>query len=254
MTTPPRRRPFLTADWRHLVMVNYAVDPDILAPYVPRGTKIDLWNHQCLVSVVGFLFNRLSLFGRLPVPCHESFEEVNLRFYVTRQADQETRRGVVFIKEVAPSRSVAWLANRWFDENYLCLPMRHTIAWKDPKAHEQGGVFDYQWQMKGHWSGVQATTQGSLSAVVPSSIEEFITEHYWGYSKKSDGTTLEYQVDHRPWNVWKVRTCRLDADTHTLYGPSFVDPLLAEPHSALVADGSPVAVYRGVPVGASRVL
>ena len=28
-------RPFLTAEWRDLLMVNFAVDPSLLAPHVP---------------------------------------------------------------------------------------------------------------------------------------------------------------------------------------------------------------------------
>ena len=35
---------FLTAEWRHLAMLNYAVDPDLLRPYVPRGTELDAWS------------------------------------------------------------------------------------------------------------------------------------------------------------------------------------------------------------------
>ena len=33
---------FLTAQWRHLVMLNYEVDPTLLASRVPRGTELDV--------------------------------------------------------------------------------------------------------------------------------------------------------------------------------------------------------------------
>ena len=44
---------FLTAEWRDLVMLNYEVDPGILAGLVPAGTELDLWQGRALVSVVG---------------------------------------------------------------------------------------------------------------------------------------------------------------------------------------------------------
>src|SRR2546422_4363793 len=50
------RRPFLTAEWRHLVMLSYEVDLDVLAPLVPAGLALDLWHGRALVSVVGFRF------------------------------------------------------------------------------------------------------------------------------------------------------------------------------------------------------
>ncbi|MCA1658475.1 MAG: DUF2071 domain-containing protein, partial [Verrucomicrobiaceae bacterium] len=34
-------KPFLTANWRYLVMLNFAVDPKVLEPLVPPGTELD---------------------------------------------------------------------------------------------------------------------------------------------------------------------------------------------------------------------
>src|SRR5262245_5110976 len=101
-----QRPVFLTAEWRNLVMLNYEVDPAILNSRVPAGTEIDFWNGKTFLSIVGFRFLRTKVFG-LPIPFHRGFDEVNLRFYVRRNCDGEWRRGVVFIKEIAPLRMVA---------------------------------------------------------------------------------------------------------------------------------------------------
>ncbi len=62
-------RPFLSAEWRHLLMLDYAVEPDLLRPYVPRGTELDAWNGTCSVSVVGFLMLNTRVLG-VPVSLH----------------------------------------------------------------------------------------------------------------------------------------------------------------------------------------
>ncbi len=80
---------FLTAEWRHLAMLSYEIDPELLQPLVPRGTDLDTWQGRTYVSVVGFLFLRTRVLG-IPVPFHRNFEEVNLRFYVRRLADGRT--------------------------------------------------------------------------------------------------------------------------------------------------------------------
>lgn len=88
---------FMTAEWKWLAMANYVVDPSLLEPLVPRGTELDSHDGLVYVSLIGFLFNRSRIFG-IPIPLHQSFEEVNLRFYV-RRGD---KRGVVFIRELVP--------------------------------------------------------------------------------------------------------------------------------------------------------
>src|SRR6185295_273969 len=120
-------KPFLTAEWRHLVMLNYEIDPAILRRFVPRGTELDAWNGKTFVSLVGFLFLNTRVMG-LPIPFHENFEEINLRFYVRRKADEGWRRGVVFIKEIVPRAAIAWVARWLYNENYVALPTGHALV------------------------------------------------------------------------------------------------------------------------------
>lgn len=78
-------------------MLNFEIEPAVLLPYVPSGTELDLWDGRHLISVVGFLFRKTCVLG-IAIPWHRDFEEVNLRFYVKRKAEDGWRRGVVFIK------------------------------------------------------------------------------------------------------------------------------------------------------------
>src|SRR5258708_12055949 len=93
-----RRKPIcLSAEWRDLVMLNYAVEPTLLHQYVPSGTALDSFEGKTYVSLVGFRFCRTKMFGAISVPFHANFLEVNLRFYVRRREGSGDRRGVVFI-------------------------------------------------------------------------------------------------------------------------------------------------------------
>lgn len=87
-------RVFLTAEWQYLAMLNYEVDTSLLLPFVPAGTELDRWEGKVFASLVGFRFLKTKLLGFLPIPMHSNFEEVNMRFYVRRQAGTEVRRGV----------------------------------------------------------------------------------------------------------------------------------------------------------------
>jgi len=229
---------FLTASWRTLVMLNWEVDPGILRPFVPRGTELDAWQGRTFVSAVGFLFLGTRVLG-VPVPFHRDFEEVNLRFYVGRQGPEGWRRGVCFIREVVPRRAIATLARAVYNERYVALPMRHRVD-----IAGSGGEAEYAWAFGGRWNSLGARFGGEPAPLVPGSEEEFITEHYWGYTAQRDGGTVEYRVEHPSWRVWNASEAALDADVARLYGAEFSDALSAPPSSAFVADGSPIVVRR----------
>ncbi|WP_342667488.1 DUF2071 domain-containing protein [Edaphobacter aggregans] len=161
---------FLSAEWRQLLMANYVVDENLLSPYLPVGTVLDLYEDRCYVSLVGFLFQNTRLRG-FRVPFHVEFEEVNLRFYVRRG----NRRGVVFIREIVPRRALQLVAEHIYGEPYVTAPMRHE--WK--RSGEELTV-NYGWRIGGRWHQLQATASSTAVPVPHGSEEEFITEHYWG--------------------------------------------------------------------------
>ena len=235
---------FLTAEWRSLVMLNYEVDRAILAPLVPRGVELDLWEGGALVSMVGFLFLDCRVLG-VAIPFHRDFEEVNLRFYVLRKVDGVWRRGVVFVREIVPRFAIAAVARLFYNEPYLALPMRH-------EAPAHGGEFSYAWKFGGRWNSLGARTRGEPAPIAAGSAEEFIFEHYWGCTRQRDGGTMEYQVEHPAWRVWQTENSSLDCDAGALYGAAFTGPLRGKPHSAFVAEGSPVSVRRGGHVAAGE--
>src|SRR5438045_8438300 len=101
-------RPFLTAQWRNLVILTYAVDPARIIDLVPAGTTLDWWRRQALVSLLAFQFLDTRILGT-PIPFHQDFEEVNLRFYVRRSTDEGVRPGVVFLPELVPRPLVGGL-------------------------------------------------------------------------------------------------------------------------------------------------
>lgn len=232
---------FLTAEWRNLVMLNYAVERTLLEPLVPPGLELDEFDSTNYVSVVGFLFLRTRIFG-IAFPLHRDFEEVNLRFYVRHRAAEGWRRGVVFVREIVPRRAIAILARRFYGEPYVAFPMSHAIEREGDRLRCR-----YAWRRNGRDEFVSAAAGSPPAIVAPGSLEKFITEHYWGYTARR-GQCAQYQVEHPPWRVGRATDALFEADIAGLYGPGFAAPLSAPPSSAFIAEGSPVIVRRGGPL------
>ncbi|PYL03125.1 MAG: hypothetical protein DME31_07375 [Verrucomicrobia bacterium] len=230
-------QPFLTANWRYLAMLNYTVDPRLLAPLVPPGTEIDFENGETFLSVVGFLFLDTRLLG-LPNPLHRDFEEVNLRFYVKRKSADTWRRGVVFIRELVPRHAIALIARACYGENYLAVPMKHEIEHVDSDVK-----VEFSWRRGRKWESLKMSATGQPQSIPAGSHAEFISEHYWGYTSLRSGCG-EYRVEHPRWKIWNASEFGFTADVATLYGEQFTETLNQPPRSAFIAYGSPITVHR----------
>jgi uncharacterized protein YqjF (DUF2071 family) len=239
----PVRKPLLWAEWRNLVMLNYEIDPAVLKPFVPAGTELDFWEGATYVSIVGFQFLDARLFG-VRIPFHGDFEEVNLRFYVRRRSAEGWRRGVVFIREIAPRWAVAITARLLYGENYLCVPMTHRVTGAGD-ASEMPTRVEYHWRFRRRHRHVVVEPVGAPQRPEPDSHEDYIVEHFWGYSSLPRGRAKEYLVAHRPWKISPAESVEFNCDVAALYGEQFAPYLCEEPTSAFWVDGSPVRVYPG---------
>ena len=228
-------KPFLTAAWRDLLLLNWRVDRSLLQPHVPEGTELDPWEGDCYVSLVGFRFLDLSVKG-FPAVGHRNFPEINLRFYVRREVEGEIRRGVVFICELTPRRIVEWVARAAYNEPYKTLPMRGEV--NEEKTQ-------YELQQAGQWQGMAARPVGDWHEPAEEARETFLIEHYWGYNRQSNGDTMEYEVTHPTWRTRPAQLACFDLDVESLYGPQWAEALADEPDAVVLAEGSEVTVFSG---------
>ncbi len=227
---------FLTAEWNNLIMANYVIDPAVLLPYLPAKTELDFYEGKCFVSLIGFMFQKTKLLG-VTIPFHKNFEEVNLRFYVRYNDNGVWKRGAVFIKEIVPKPAISFVANTLYHEKYSTCRMKHFY-----KVEGQQVQLGYHWKHIGKWNKMEATASNTLYPMQPGSEEEFIAEHYWGYSRFNTQTTYEYAVEHPAWEVYKVNNYLIDCDFTALYGNAFSFLQSAIPNSVFIAKGSPIAI------------
>ena len=249
---------FLTAEWRKLIMAQYEIDPALLNPRLPPGLELDLYGGRCFVSLVGFLFDRVRLL-RLAVPFHTRFEEVNLRYYVRRpMPDGSYRRGVVFLSEIVPKPAITLVARALYGEAYSTSVTSHTWSSQGPDARavrhgQQPLEIRYDWRglrsrgngYRAPWQHVAVQAGNRRQAIPPGSLEEFITEHYWGYTPTRSGGTDEYAVEHRRWEVFPVQAHSILCDFGAQYGSEFGHLTGRDPDHVLLAEGAPVRIRWG---------
>ena len=227
---------FMTARWENLIMANYAIDPEILKPYIPNGVELDLFEGKAFVSLVGFLFRKSRIFG-IPIPLLGSFEEINLRFYVKRKEGNQYKRGVVFINETVPYKPVAWLANKLYKEHYIAIPTKHRIA-----VNQNEKEVEFQWKTLSQWNTIRVKASVFSGEMERGSLQEFIFEHYFGYTKISETESQEYKINHPRWQVNEIKEYHIDCNFKEMYGDAFAKLENMEPEAVFIAEGSDISV------------
>ncbi len=227
---------FLQAKWENIVMANYAVPISVLQPYLPTGVEIDTYQGNAYVSLVGFLFKDTRIF-KIPIPKLGTFEEVNLRFYVYRKENNLLKRGVVFINETVPYLPVAWLANKLYKEHYTAVKTKYNWQIDEHEKH-----ITYQWLVNKKWNSIYVEANNRPLEMPKNSFEEFIFEHYFGYTKVNDKTTEEYKINHPSWHINTVTKTTIDCDFEANYGIDFAFLNSANPASVFLAEGSTIEV------------
>jgi uncharacterized protein len=227
---------FLKANWENIIMANYAVAPEVLQAFLPRGIELDLYNGKAYVSLVGFMFKGTKIF-KMPIPYFGTFEEINLRFYVKRKDGDIEKRGVVFINETIPYKVVAWMANKLYKEHYTTIPTKHTIIVNDDSKQ-----VEYYWKINKEWNSIKVNASLSNEQMLKSSFEEYIFEHYFGYTKIDEENTEEYTISHPSWKINNITDFKIDCDFEAMYGNSFAHLTTTKPDSIFIAEGSNVTV------------
>lgn len=227
---------FLTAKWQNLIMVNYEIDPSYLLPYLPNGVELDYFQGKTYVSLVGFLFKDSKIFN-IPIPFLGTFEEVNLRFYVIRKVGNSIRRGVVFINETVPNKTVAYVANKLYKEHYTSVPTKHE--WQINKDEKR---IEYNWFINKKWFGMKVSANATSHKMKPGSIESFIFEHYFGFTKLDGQQSIEYKVNHPSWEINDIQNYQVDCNFSEFYGDNFEVLNSTNPHSIMLAEGSDISI------------
>ena len=228
----------LSAHWTNLLVASYEVDKSLLEKFPPTGTELNDWNGKYFISLVGFQFSKTKLFG-IPCPFYHSFPEINLRFYVKRKMKDGWRKGVVFIKEIAPAKLIGYMAGFLYNENFITLPLKSSFENTDDKTK-----IEYSFTVNNEANYLKATANISPVDYPEDTLEGFIASHYWGYTRVNEKITKEFQVIHRPWNIHSIISSDIKINGEKIYGSDFTNCFKTSPSSIFLMDGSETKVTR----------
>jgi uncharacterized protein YqjF (DUF2071 family) len=239
-------RPFLTARWLNLIMVSYRLDPAMLEPFLPPGCVLDLIDGQGFASLVAFDFADTRVMG-IRWPGFVNFPEINLRFYVRCPDGVNSNRGVCFVREFVRQRTVATLARWIYNEPYAVASMQSRV-----QISSQIISVEHKIKLRGVAHSVQVVASADPICPTVGSVECFFKDQQWGYGTSSKGRLICYSVLHPTWQIYPIRSFKLDWDWTAVYGPYWASLQNMQPMSVMLAAGSAVEVFPHGTIPATR--
>ena len=132
---------------------------------------------------------------------------------------------------------MAWLANKLYKGHYTAIPTKNTIEISNLSKHVK-----YQWKINKEWDYIAVNAAKENEQMLAGSVEEFIFEHYYGFTRINNQVSQEYKVNHPRWQVNKVTDYSIHCDFTSMYGNDFSFLNNQKPDSVIIAEGSPVTV------------
>lgn len=237
---PPPGKIFMKAAWRRLINMTFAVSPEVLEPLVPAGVSLDCIDGKAFVGLVPFSFEQVML-KNIRIPFHNRFPEINLRFYVKHRLG----RGVVFIRECAPKRSVVWLARKIYNEPYLKMKMQERVRMFTD------GTFSVVHTLMCNGIKNEVEVKAKTAAYLPdkSTYDHYFKELDLGFGTSHEQQTVLYRVQHPEWEVFPVISYALNMDFGAVFGERWAFLTDEKPVNVALVKGSAVDVQPIIPLG-----
>lgn len=203
-----------TQDWMQLTFIHWAVDPAVVAPFMPPGVRPDVFDGATYVALVPFSMERIGLFGAPAVPYFGTFLETNVRLY---GVDEQGRRGVVFCSLEA-SRLLTVAVTRWTTGlNYL---------WARMQMERVGDRIEYVTHRR--WPGPPGTASRvavTIGGVIePNPLEHFLTARWGLFLPDHSGRTRYWPNEHPAWPLHAATLELLDDQLIAAAGfPGLID-------------------------------
>ncbi len=205
--------------WSDFVFLHWRVPPDVVAPFMPAGTRPDVdANGDAWVGLIPFVLSDHAFLPLPPVPGLGTFIEINVRTY---SIDDAGRRGVVFRSLDAEQLPSVLAARALFG-----LPYR----WMRAESRIDDTTIEYRSRRR---TGPRPTTHIHArpgTTAVDTELSRFLTAR-WGFHERHLGRTLYARNTHEPWSVVDAELLHLDDEL--LAAAGFPDLAARAPDSVL---------------------
>lgn len=225
----------ISSEFRKVALINYFIPVEVLEKYLPKNTKPDFYNGECMISLVGFQVQKLKV-GGVKLPLLKDFDEIDLQIYVKRFDGAQWRKGVVVINRIFDQPGLSGLTNSLFRTNYTSLGATGSV-----QEREKSLQVKYSWMFREVQQSFMVRSNRLATPYDKGTEAAFVLDRPYGYIK-TDDETYEYKLQHVDWHLYAVEEYSVDVDFSRQFDPAFNILNAQTPHSVILTEGSTVEI------------
>jgi uncharacterized protein len=182
--------------WNDLLFAHWPIRASEVAPLLPDGLEIDVFQGSAWIGIVPFWMDKIRLRGLPPIPGARETPELNLRTYV-----RDTRTGTAGVYFL--SLDVANLVGVVVGRSIFHLPYYWAQMSLKPRGEREFSFYSRRLlsrrpvQFAARYRGLGPTHK--LVQTRPGTIEYFLTERYCLFTRDALGRLLRADIHHSPW-------------------------------------------------------
>lgn len=181
-------------DWRDLAFLHWRIPAEVAAPFMPPGTRPDVFDGWTYVGLIPFELRNAQLLGTPPFPYLGDFLETNVRLY---SVDDAGRHGVVFLSLETSRLPIALFAR---------AAVRIPYTWSRQRSIVDGNR--RSWSSRRRWpqSGLRSSIEVEVGDIDhhPHDLAVFLTAR-WGLHAAWGARTAWIRNHHAPWQLQRAR-------------------------------------------------
>ena len=212
----PDEPPLIQQTWEDLLFAHWACYPDAVQRTLPPQLKVDTWHGRAYVGVIPFYARNTRLRLASPVPLVSDFYELNVRTYVH---DRNGTPGVWFYSlDCSQALAVAGARVAYSLPYYPAVVSTEQLV---------GNSVRYTCQREGQprASEFRYTVGEALGQAAAETLEFFLIERYYLFSRSLAGRVYSARVWHQPYSLFKAQLGRWDDEMLRVNGlGAFTDP------------------------------
>lgn len=193
------RRPWRVAEqWRDLLFAHWPIPPEEIAALLPSGLQVDKFDGSAWLGVIPFSMERIQLRGLPRIPGASRFPELILRTYVR---EENTNRAGVYFFSLEAANPLAVVAAR--------MVFHLPYHWASMSVSSQGDrelIYESRRCLTAKPARFRARYRGLGTARVversqPGTIEYFLAERYYLFTRDRRGRLLRGDIDQQSWPI-----------------------------------------------------
>lgn len=209
----PEKQWLLYQEWHNVLLLHWSVDPDLIRGLIPEPLQLDLINETAYISIIGFTVKNFQT-ALTPLPFVSSFDEVNVRTYVTYNGI----KGIYFFSLHADKFSAVWGAKLLYQLPYL----KATINLSDSILYAKN---EYSQKLN------ICLNHSTFSPIQKDILDVWLTERHAFYQSVG-GNLYRCDIHHKEWPLHKM----------VIYSGQ-IRAQLGEKNEEIIIDGHPNKVH-----------